>query len=181
MTKGELLYLDPFDNPSGWNIESGMQIANGNLVIFPGNDAVPNDSVIYTDFVFESRFHMPAHGAMAFYLRNQIPSCKNGSWNCSIQIVLDFKSPNQVFVARRSRGSDLPIDIRQGSVTALRLNDWNQFVALVKGDNYKVYINDRLVLDFFDNEYASGSFIIDNDPESSSQIELDYIRIYKVQ
>lgn len=181
VNRGELLFQDFFDSPSGWNVEPGIQITDGKLIVFPGNDAVPKGSIAYADFVFESRFHIPAHGAMAFYLRNQLPSCNNGSWNCSIQIVLDFKSPNQVFVARRSRGSDVPIDIHRGFGTALRVNDWNQFIALATGSNYKVYVNDVLVLDFVDSEYVSGSFIIDNDPKSSGEIELDYIRIYKVQ
>lgn len=177
--KTELLYEDTFDVSSGWNLKEGVKIENGNLVISPGRDAVPNSPVTYTDFTFESRFYISTMGAMAFYLRNQIPTCQNGSWNCSIQIVLDFKNPSQIFVARRSMGNTLqPIDITINYVNALYLNDWNEILVTAKGNDYKVYINRSPVLEFADNEYTSGSFIIDNDPESNSEIKLDYIRIY---
>jgi len=176
--KTELLYEDTFDTPSGWNLKDGVKIENGNLIIFPGRDAVPNSPAVYADFTFESRFYISSMGAMAFYLRNQIPTCQNGSWNCSVQIVLDFKNPNQIFVARRFMGNQPPIDITRNSVNTLYLNGWNEVLVTAKGSNYKVYINRSSVLEFTDDVYTSGSFIIDNDPNSLSAINLDYIRIY---
>jgi len=176
--KTELLYEDTFDISSGWNLKDGVKIENGNLIISPGRDAVPNSPAIYADFTFESRFYISSMGAMAFYLRNQIPTCQNGSWNCSIQIVLDFKNPNQIFVARRSMGNQPPIDITKNSVNILYLNGWNEVLITAKGSNYKVYINRSPILEFIDDVYTSGSFIIDNDPNSLSAINLDYIRIY---
>lgn len=176
--KTELLYEDTFDISSGWNLKDGVKIENGNLIISPGRDAVPNSPAVYADFTFESRFYISSIGAMAFYLRNQIPTCQNGSWNCSVQIVLDFKNPNQIFVARRSMGNQPPIDITRNSVNTLYLNGWNEVLITAKGSNYKVYINRSPVLEFTDDMYTSGSFIVDNDPNSLSAINLDYIRIY---
>lgn len=177
--KTELLYEDTFDISSGWNLKDGVKIENGNLIVSPGRDAVPNSSTVYADFTFESRFYIPTMGAMAFYLRNQIPTCQNGSWNCSVQIVLDFKNSNQIFVARRSMGNTLsPIDISRNSTNVLYTNNWNEILVTAKGNNYKVYINRSPVLEFTDDGYASGSFIVDNDPNSNSAISIDYIRIY---
>ena len=180
--KDELIYEDTFDTSSGWYLKEGVKIENGNLLVYPGHDAVPDFSNTFTDFTFKSRFYITSFGSMAFYFRNQVPTCQNGNWNCSIQIVLDFKSQSQTFVARRYLGNTLsPIDITRTSINALRLNDWNEILVTTKGNNYKVYINRSLVLEFSESEYSSGSFIIDNDPNSSSEIKLDYIRIYKVQ
>jgi|CXWL01.1.fsa_nt_gi hypothetical protein len=177
-----LIYEDTFDTPSGWYLKEGVKIENGNLLVYPGRDAVPDFSNTFTDFTFESRFYISESGSMAFYFRNQVPTCQNGNWNCSIQIVLDFNSPSQIFVARRYLGNTLsPVDITRSSGNVLRSNDWNEILVTTKGSNYKVYINRSLVLEFSENEYASGSFIIDNDPNSNSEIKLDYIRIYKVQ
>ena len=172
-------YEDTFDVSSGWTLTEGVKIKEGYLLIYPSYDAVPDFSNTFSDFTFESRFHVSESGSMAFYMRNQVPTCQNGSWNCSIQIVLDFKSSNQVFVARRSLGNTLsPIDITRSYGNALHINDWNEILITAKGDNYKVYVNNSLVLEFSEDEYASGSFIIDNDPYSNSEIKLDYIRIY---
>jgi hypothetical protein len=180
--KNQLIYENTFDISSGWYLKEGVKIENGNLLVYPGHDAVPDFSNTYTDFTFESRFYISTSGSMAFYMRNQVPTCQNGSWNCSIQVVLDFKSPSQIFVARRFLGNTTsPVDITRSSIEALRLNDWNEILITVTGNNYRVYINRSLVLEFSDNQYTSGSFIIDNDPNSSSEIKLDYIRIYKVQ
>jgi len=180
--RNDMIYEDTFDTTSGWYLKEGVVIESGNLLIYPGHDGVPDFSNTYTDFIFESRFYITEFGSIAFYVRNQVPTCQNGAWNCSIQIVLDFKSSSQTFVARRSLGNTTsPIDITRNSVQALRLNDWNEILITVEGNDYEVQINRFPVLKFSDNEYKSGSFIIDNDPNSISEIKLDYIRIYKVQ
>jgi len=178
----DVIYEDTFDNPSGWYLKEGVSIESGNLLIYPGHDAVPDFSNTYNDFIFESRFYISEFGSIAFYVRNQVPTCQNGAWNCSIQIVLDFQNSSQTFVARRSLGNTTsPIDITRNSVQTLRLNDWNEILVTVKGNDYEVQINRFPVLKFSDNEYTSGSFIIDNDPNSISEIKVDYIRIYKIQ
>lgn len=180
--RSQIIYEDTFDTTSGWYLKKGVAIESGNLLIYPGHDAVPDFSNTYTDFIFESRFYITEFGSIAFYMRNQVPTCQNGAWNCSVQIVLDFKSSNQTFVARRSQGNTTSsIDITRNSVQVLRLNDWNEIIIRVTGNDYEVQINRFPVLKFSDNEYKSGSFIIDNDPNSISEIKLDYIRIYEIQ
>lgn len=180
IAKGALLYEDTFDSSSGWNVEEGMTIENGNLVIRPGYDAVPKNPVQYADFVFESQFYIPGSGSMAFYLRHQRPPCAD--WNCSIQIALYFDSGYQELAARRFLG-DRPtqqFDIMKTGLTSLRPLNWNKITVQAKGNEYSIYINDIFVLNFSDSTYASGSFIIDNAPNSSGEIKLDYIRTYQI-
>lgn len=180
LPKGILLYEDTFDNPSGWNVEEGMTIENGNLIVRPGYDAVPKNPAQYTDFTFESRFYIPQSGSMAFYLRHQRPPCAD--WNCSIQIALYFDSNYQELAARRFLG-DKPtqqFDIIKTGLAFLHPSNWNKIVVQVKGSEYSVYINDAFVLNFSDSSYSSGAFIIDNAANSNGEIKLDYIRIYQI-
>lgn len=180
IAKGSLLYEDTFDSSSGWNVEEGMTIENGNLIVRPGYDAVPQNPAQYTDFAFESRFYIPQSGSMAFYLRHQRPPCAD--WNCSIQIALYFNSNYQELAARRFLG-DKPtqqFDIIKTGLAFLHPSNWNKIIVQVKGSEYSVYINDAFVLNFSDSRYASGAFIIDNAANSNGEIKLDYIRIYQI-
>ena len=54
----ELLDEDTFDGSSKWNVEKGMKIENGVLVVYPGYDAVPRHLGPYNDFEFESEFYI---------------------------------------------------------------------------------------------------------------------------
>jgi len=180
LAKGKLVYEDNFNSSLGWNVEQGMAIEDGNLIVWPGYDAVPKDSVKYTDFIFESRFYIPESGSMAFYLRHQRPPCTD--WNCSIQIALYFDGSYREIAARRFLG-DKPrqqIDIRKAKSPYLRPSDWNEVAVRMDGDNYAVYINDNFVLEFVDDTYSAGAFIIDNAADSSGEIRIDYIRIFQL-
>lgn len=180
LAEGELVYEDEFDNPSGWNVEEGMSIENGSLIVWPGYDAVPKAPDTYADFIFESRFYIPLSGSMAFYLRHQRPPCQN--WNCSVQIALYFNNTYQELAARRFQG-DKPsqqVDLKKTRISALNSPGWNTMVVQAKGSLYAVYINDIFVFDFADDVYTSGAFIIDNAPGSSGEIKVDYIRIFQI-
>ena len=179
LTRGELVYEDNFDSPFDWNVEEGMVIEDGNLIVWPGYDAVPKDPAKYADFIFESRFYIPESGSMAFYLRHQRPPCSG--WNCSIQIALYFDD-NQEIAARRFSG-DKPsqqFDIKKARTTSLHSPGWNKIDVQAKGSVYTVYINNVFIFDFTDDAYLSGAFVIDNAPDSSGEIRVDYIRIFQV-
>ncbi|MEM4204144.1 MAG: family 16 glycoside hydrolase [Candidatus Methanomethylicaceae archaeon] len=178
--KGRLLYEDNFDSPSGWNIEEGMAIENGSLIVWPGWDAVPRNPTTYSNFVFESRFYIPQSGSMAFYLRHQIPPCAD--WNCSIQIALYFDSNTQEIAARRLLGGKptQQFDIKKARTTFLYPSNWNTIVVQAKGSEYIVYINDVFVFSFTDNAYTSGAYIIDNASNSNGEIRIDYLRFYQI-
>lgn len=183
VTKGELLYQDTFDDPSGWIVEEGMRIENGTMIVSPRYDAVPRNPAIYADFVFESRFYIPATGSMAFYVRHQRPACPG--WNCSIQVALyyDNNTGYREVVARRWLG-DKPsqqFDIAKNqAASALYPDQWNTIAVLAKGSEYKVYINDASILNFADSTYASGAFVMDN-AGPTNEVKIDYIRIYAVR
>ena len=176
---GDLLYEDTFDNSVGWNIEDGVSIEQGSLIVQPGYDAVPKGISQFGDFVFETRFFIPDSGSMAFYLRHQMPPCPD--WNCSIQIALYFSGNYQEIAARRFLGDNLTeqFDIKKTMLVALHPLDWNKMVVEARGSDYSVYINDTFVFRFSDNTYADGSFIIDNSEESNDTIKIDYIRVYQ--
>ena len=177
-TAGQLLYEEIFDNASAWILE-GNRIEDGNLIIVPDNDAVPQDSDIYTDFILESRFYVPTSGSMAFYLRHQNPPCDD--WNCSIQIVLYYGSNNSL-AARRFLGasSGKQEDIKSGNISSIiKLNEWNTISVAVRGNTYEITLNETLVFDFVDNTYTSGAFIIDN--AGPDEVKIDYVRIYAIQ
>ncbi len=180
LVKGQLIYEDDFDDSSDWNIEEGVAIENGNMIIWPGYDAVPTFPADYTDFIFESRFYIPESGGMAFYLRHQRPPC--AGWNCSIQIALYFGSGSQEVVARRWVGdaAGQQFDIRKVKSTSLYSPGWNKVDVQVQGDTYRVYVNDMFIFDFVDDTYLSGAFVIDNAPVSSGEIKIDYVRIFQV-
>lgn len=175
--KNTLLYEDTFDSSTGWNVEEGMKIENGNLIIYPRYDAVPKNPAIYADFVFESRFYIQDSGSMAFYLHHQ--PCTD--WNCSIQIALYFGNENTV-AARRFLGATQgkQFDIMKGSIdSVIRPNDWNTIAIGAKGNTYEVVLNDDFVLNFTDETYTSGAFIIDD--AGPKEVKIDYVRIYDVQ
>ncbi|MGB9845761.1 MAG: family 16 glycoside hydrolase [Methanothermobacter tenebrarum] len=180
LSKGRLLYEDRLDNSSGWNIEEGMAVENGNLVIWPGWDAVPQNPSKFDNFVFETRFYIPQSGSMAFYLRHQLPPCAD--WNCSVQIALYFNGDDQEIAARHFSG-DKPhqqVDIKKARIGSLYPSNWNVLEVQAKGSDYAVYINGVFVFSFTDTAYASGAYIIDNAPNSSGEIKIDYLRFYQI-
>jgi len=180
LVKGRLLYEDNFDNSSRWNVEDGMTIENGNLVIWPGWDAVPKNPSKFGDFVFETRFYIPQSGSTAFYLRHQLPPCAD--WNCSIQIALYFNGDDQEIAARRFSG-DKPhqqVDIKKARIRLLYPSNWNVLDVQAKGSEYAVYINGVFVFSFTDTAYVSGAYIIDNAPNSSGEVKIDYLRFYQI-
>lgn len=180
LAKGGLLYEDNFDNTSGWNVEEGMAIENGNLVVWPGWDAVPKNPPEFDDFVFETRLYIPRSGSMAFYIRHQLPPCTD--WNCSIQIALYFNGDDQEIAARRLLG-DQPtqqFDIKKVKITSLHPSNWNVIAVQAKGKDYTVYVNGTFIFTFTDETYTSGAYIIDNASGSSGEIKIDYVRFYQV-
>jgi hypothetical protein len=177
LTAGQLLYEETFENTSGWVLE-GNKIEDNNLIIVPENDAVPHNSGTYTDFVFESRFFVPASGSMAFYLRHQQPPCAD--WNCSIQLALYYGYENTL-AARQFLGADSgkQEDIKKSNIASIiHPNDWNTISVVVKGSQYDVTLNNVFVFSFTDNTYASGAFIIDN--AGASNVKIDYVRIFDI-
>jgi len=180
LVKGILLYEDNFDNSSGWNVEDGMTIENGNLVIWPGWDAVPKNPSRFDNFVFETRFYIPQSGSMAFYLRHQLPPCAD--WNCSVEIALYFNGDDQEIAARRFSG-DRPhqqVDIKKARIRLLYPSSWNVLNVQAKGSEYTVYINGNFAFSFTDTAYVSGAYIIDNAPNSSGEVKIDYLRFYQI-
>lgn len=178
ISKGRLIYECDFTKACEWNVETGMKIESGMLFVSPGYDAVLGSALSFTDFIVEARFLMPPSGSMAFYIRHQRPSCSD--WNCSIQIGL---YPQEV-VARRFLGSKpgQQVDIKKNnSVTSLQSNGWNTIAIVLQRNNYTVYINGVLALEFTDNTYGSGSFIIDNAIGSTADVQIDYFYVYEIQ
>lgn len=179
ISKGNLIYECDFTTSCEWNIETGMKTESNTMFISPGYDAVLGSTSSFSNFILEAKFLLPpSPSSMSFYVRHQRPACAD--WNCSIQIGLY----NQEVVARRFLGdkSNQQIDIvKNRSVGSFRSNDWNIIVIVAQGDNYKVYINDVLALDFDDNTYNTGSFIIDNARDSISEVKVDYFRVYTIQ
>lgn len=177
-SNGNLIYECNFDNSCQWNVEAGMKIENGMLLVSPGYDAVLGGASSFTNFILEAKFLLPPTGSMSFYIRHQRPACTD--WNCSIQIGLY----TQEVVARRFLGdkSNQQIDIiKNKSVTSFRSNDWNIIIIVANGNNYTVYMNDVLALEFTDDTYSSGSFIIDNAIDSIAEATIDYFRVYETQ
>ena len=173
-----LLYSEDFDDASRWVLE-GNRIEDGCLIVRPNNDAVPQDATAYTDFVLESRFYIPASGSMAFYVRHQRPPCEG--WNCSIQIGLYYGSENTL-AARRLLGDALEqqIDIKKVNIVReIHPGNWNTISIQAKGPHYTVTLNGTRVIEFVDDTYSAGSFLIDN--AGPGEIKVDYIHIYAVQ
>lgn len=176
---GPLQYEETFDSASSWLLE-GNRIENSSLVIVPDNDAVPHNLGTFTDFIFESRFYIPASGSMAFYLRHQQPPCED--WNCSIQLALYYGYENTL-AARRYLGatSGKQEDIKKvNTVSIIKPEDWNTISVVVKGNTYEVFLNGVFLpgFTFTDNTYASGAFIMDN--AGPGEVKIDYVRIYNV-
>lgn len=179
LVERNLVYENNFNDPSGWSIEEGVAIEDGNLIIRPGYDAVPEDTPSYTDFIFESRFYIPGSGSMAFYLRHQRPPCP--SWNCSIQVALYYDNSYQELAARRlSDTQGQPLDLKKARISSLNSPGWNEIIVQATGNLYTVYINDTFIFDFIDDIYTSGAFMLDNALDSSGEVKIDYIRIFQV-
>ena len=177
-SKGNLIYECDFAKACEWNIETGNRIENSTLFVSPGYDATLGSTSLFTNFVLEARFLLPLSGSMSFYVHHQRPACKD--WNCSIQIGIY----DQEVVARRFLGdkSNQQIDIlKNKSVTSFRSNEWNTIVIVAQENNYRVYMNDVLALEFTDDTYRSGSFIIDNAIDSIAEVKIDYFRVFTIQ
>lgn len=170
---GNLLYEDTFESDTGvWSLQSGNSIQNGELILSPATSTFPNWSTQYSDFIFETEFRfIDPQSTHYFTAYLRYSDCSAG--NCSTQVFVSSASE----VAAWHIGSDKKQLMNYTNAPQLDPKASNTLTVIVKGSEFKVYINRVFVRSFTDSAYKSGKVVLDAD---ESPTAVSYIRFYSL-
>jgi hypothetical protein len=176
---GALLYEDNFDQDTGvWSLEKGSQIQNGMLIIGSQTSTGPSWHTQYSDFVFETEFQFinptqSGWNAFSAYLRFTDPPCTGYTGNCSDQVAV---STTGIVAAWRPNGTDNYDRLLQDTyASAFNPNGFNKLTIIVKGGEFRIFLNNVFVRSFTDATYKSGIVVFDT---GDSPVALNYISFY---